>query len=468
MMNVNRRTITVLAIIVVILVAVFGITRWQRSVATRKLLADVTSTDYAKVMDAMNQLKDRGGSITPALLDGEHLGASYAPARWRAATLLGDVGTHAAIEPLKGALKDEDAGVRAAAALALGKLGAKDAGGDLQAILADSAEDVAVRISAARALGLLKHEAAVSDLAKTLADTKEPLEGVAWTAFGAMKTAETALKNAELAAKPPANAVIAAPADATTMGAAAAPAKKPAPAPGTTGVIQGITVYPTAAGMPEAPPFDPVAAQAAVDAAKTALDTAKKTFEDAEKLSLAAGGRPAQTFWVAPPPPPPPAPPGVPAAALPLPPPPPPPPAVAPPAPPSDKTWELRVECARVLGMIAKSECTDALAAAIKADKEPSIEVRVAAAYAFADVAKQVHDAQGAASLAEAMIEALTDKVGDVRAAALHSMASLKGDATVKEQVKTALTEALSDDFYWAREAAKASMRKLGIRAPKE
>ena len=153
-MTVNRRTITVLAIIAVILVAVFGITRWQRSVATKKLLADMTSKDYAKVMDAMNQLKDRGGSITPALLNEEHLGSSYAPARWRAATLLGEVGNRSAVEPLKGALKDEIPSVRAAAALALGKMGAKDAASDIQALLAAADEDVAVRIAAARALGL--------------------------------------------------------------------------------------------------------------------------------------------------------------------------------------------------------------------------------------------------------------------------------------------------------------------------
>lgn len=464
MMTVNRRTITVLAIIAVILVAVFGITRWQRSVATKKLLADMTSKDYAKVMDAMNQLKDRGGSITPALLNEEHLGSSYAPARWRAATLLGEVGNRSAVEPLKGALKDEIPSVRAAAALALGKMGAKDAASDIQALLAAADEDVAVRIAAARALGLLKHEAAVSDLSSILTDTTEALEAVAWTAFQAMKTAETALKNAELAAKPPAGATIVAPAPAD----AAPEKKKPAPVPGTTGKIGGITVYPTAAGMPEPPPFDPVAAQAAVDAAKTALETATKAFEDAEKLSRAAGGRAAASFWVEPPPPPPPAPPGLPAAAMPPPPPPPPPPAVAPPAPPSDKTWELRVECARVLGMIAKQECIDALSVAMKPDLEPNVEVRVAASYACADVAKKVRDSQGAASLASALVAALKDTVGDVRAAALHSMASLKADASVKQQLNTALTDALDDDYYWAREAAKASMRKLGMRVPKE
>jgi len=92
-MKVNRRTTTVLAIIVVILIAVFAITRWQRAVATKKLLDELPGDDYAKVMDAMTQLTQRGHGITPTLLDANHLASPTPQARWRSATLLGSVGT---------------------------------------------------------------------------------------------------------------------------------------------------------------------------------------------------------------------------------------------------------------------------------------------------------------------------------------------------------------------------------------
>jgi len=391
-MNVNRRTTTVLAIIVVILIAVFGITRWQRSVATAKLLAELPGHDYAKVLDAMTQLKERGGSITGALLDQDHLASNDAAAKWRSATLLGDVGTSEAFEPLQRALGDESPDVRAAAALALGKLSVKAAGSALQDLVKDDEEVLAVRVAAVQALSLLRDESAASLLQTVLTDTIEALEAKAFVTYTAAETAKEAIE--------------------TAIEAAAEPAED----------------------------ADPEALQEAITAAREAAETAAETAAEALALSEAVGGRDPAQFVVPEDTPPEDA-----------------------PTPPSDATGDLRVACARALGVLGTDESVAALGTALDTNKEPNGDVRTAAAYALADLARRVGDQSG---IVDRLLTALEDETGDVRAAALHSMSFVKADAQSTDRLKGALTGALSDDFYWAREAAKASMKKLGIRAP--
>lgn len=445
MMTVNRRTTTVLAIIVVILIAVFAITRWQRAVATKKLLADLPTADYAKVMDAKTQLIERGSSIVPVLLDEEHLGnTSSAAARWRSAELLGEVGNRAAIQPLEQALDDESPDVRATAAMALAKLNSKSSGAAILKLLSDEKQDVAVRIAAATALGLLKNAEAVPVMSKALTDTVMAVEAQAWGAYSAWKAATDAIPKAKealvkaqlLAAgkplpPPPAPETPAAPAGA----AAAAPAAPAAPAP----------------LKAQSPPADPkaladavTAAEGAVTAAEAAVAPALETRTKMEELVKAVGGRMPAMFDVV-----------VPPGATPD-------PALAPPA---DATAALRKACATALGLSGSADGVSALNAALNAKTEPNVEVRVAAAYALADIAR-VGDGKATDALVAAMLAGLEDEIGDVRAAALHSMASLK-DGSAKDKLSGALQKALDDDFYWAREAAKSSMKRLGIPVPK-
>jgi len=413
-MNVNRRTTTVLAIIVVILVAVFAITRWQRAVATKKLLDDLPGDDYAKVMDAMTQLKERGHSIVPTLLDGSRLGSPSAPGRWRSATLLGDVGTKAAWEPLKGCLADEAPDVRAAAALALGKLRVTDSATSLRDLVADEEEVLAVRVAAASALGLMGDSSGSAAMQGVVADTVAAFEAKAWASHSAAKTATEAVETAKEAIGTAKQALV----DARTAGEGVKDAQ------------EALT-----------------AAQEAVPTAQTAAEEAQEIADEDRAKALSVGGRPPEQFDVeeeeevtgeepeAP-------------------------------EPPVDGTWQLRIACLRALGMVGAQDAIGTVANTLDAEQEPNAEVRTAAAYCLGDMAAKTGAAQ-AGAVADALVKAQEDETGDVRAAALHSMSYLRAaSGDIRSRLQQTLESALSDDFYWAREAAIGSMRKLNIAVP--
>lgn len=354
-MTVNRRMPTVVVIIAVVLIAVLGITEWQRSVATKKLLAELPGTDYSKVLDAMTQLKERGHGITPALL--EDLKNQTPPAKWRAATLLGDVGTKAAWGPLTEALKDASPEVRAAAALALGKLKATTSAADLRARVTDAQEVVTVRCAAVQALALMHDREATRSFETILGDKAEALAA-----------------------------------------AAAAEAKK------------------------------------AED--KRKADEAKAEADEIARLK---------------------------AAGLPLPPPKPKAPEPAGPKPPEDKSWEVRMACAQALGILGDPKSLSVMLDSLDVTKEPQVEVRVAAAYGLGDLARRIQDEATSTVLINGLIKAQEDKVGDVRAAAIHSLSFAFVPKAAQPIIADALNKSLSDDFYWAREAAKETAKALSI-----
>jgi HEAT repeat protein len=351
-MTVNRRNTIVLIIVAVILIAVLAITQWQRSVATKNLLAELPGTDYSKVLDATTQLKDRGSHIVPQLV--ELLRNSQPAARWRAAGLLGDVGTRAAWAPLQAALKDQSSPeVRTAAAQALGKLKAVDAVADIGARVTDDKEDLGVRVAAAMALGLMGDKKGTRPLMTALADRAEGL--------AAAKAAE------EKVAQDKADA----------------------------------------------------------EQAKKEADAAK------------AAGLPAPKAKVRP------------APAVP---------------PPTDTRWELRKAAATSLGMLSDEAALQTLRDSADAIKEAHPEVRTFAAYALGDLAHHVQGEAGSRELIGALLLAQKDKVGDVRAAALHSLAFVSVPEYSQSQVAGVLRTALGqDDFYWAREAARSTMKALSI-----
>lgn len=362
-MTVNRRTISIIVIIAVVLVIVLGITEWQRSVATKKLLAVLSSDDYSKVLDAMEQLPSRGGRIVAPLV--QVLKGPEAAGRWRAAVLLGEIGSKAAWEPLQNALGDASPDVRQAAAQALGKLGAKTAAASLRARLKDSAEDIRVRVAAAEALGLMRDGDSAADLEAIVADRAEAL-----------------------------------------------------------------------------------AAQAAAEAKKA--EDAKKA-EEAKKLAEQAAA--------------------LKAAGLPVPPPPKPAPAPAGPPPPTDTRLDLRVAAVRSLGFLGKASSIAVLTDSLDPTKEPAAEVRTAAAYAMGDLARSVHSDGDMSRLVTGLlkpldIDAKTEPIGDVRAAAIHSLSFCFLSKDLAGQVERTLGKCLNDDFYWAREAAKDTMKALNMSVP--
>ena len=74
-----------------------------------------------------------------------------------------------------------------------------------------------------------------------------------------------------------------------------------------------------------------------------------------------------------------------------------------------------------------------------------------------------MHDASKVAPLVGRLLAALDDEVGDVRAAALHSLGLMTIPEQSEGRVEEALNSSLSDDFYWAREAARRTAKKLNI-----
>jgi HEAT repeat protein len=364
-MTVNRRTISIIVIIAVVLGIVLGITEWQRSVATTKLLAVLSTDDYSKVLDAMDQLPARGSRVVGPLL--KILQGSEPAGRWRAATLLGEIGSKAAWAPLQEALRsDKSAEVRQAAAQALGKLSAKSAGPDLCARVKDPSENMGVRVAAAGALGLMGDRDAVADLEAIVADRAEAL-----------------------------------------------------------------------------------ATQAAADAKKA--DDAKKAAE-AKALADQAAALKAAGLPVPPAPKPAPAPPG--------------------PPPPTDTRLDLRVAAARSLGVLGKSSSIAVLTDSLDPAKEPAAEVRTAVAYAMGDLARTLQDDADMTRIVNGLlkpldIDAKVEAVGDVRAAAIHSLSFCFLSKESSAQVEKVLGKCVSnDDFYWAREAAKDTMKTLNMSVP--
>jgi HEAT repeat protein len=163
-----------------------------------------------------------------------------------------------------------------------------------------------------------------------------------------------------------------------------------------------------------------------------------------------------------------------------LPPPPPPPPAgsaaakaaaaaPAAPAPPPDTTIELRLACAQAAGASGDPLLIQPMLAAADAKVEPSAEVRTAAAYALGDLAARVTAATQAQALLNGLLtirDAKREKIGDVRAAAILSIAKVNVPPAAEASLEKTLGECLNDDFYWAREAAKKTMKSLNMAVP--
>ena len=172
-MPVNRRAIVTLIIIVVILGAVWALTSYQRARKTQELLIKLAASDELEAMDAMDQLRSRGRSIMPQLM--EHLDSAQPRVRWRAALLIGEIGTRdpKVLSKLVSLCSDPQPVVQKAAMIACGRLGASDAASAIVKVVSDTKAAADVRASAAEALGMLKAQSAVKALAALLKEHPE-------------------------------------------------------------------------------------------------------------------------------------------------------------------------------------------------------------------------------------------------------------------------------------------------------
>jgi HEAT repeat protein len=162
---VTKRNWTVIVIIAVIIGGVYVWSAIAKSAKTQELLGTLPSGDDAKVLDAMQQLRQRGPSIGPRLVA---LLNSGPPASYRAASLLGTIGYKPAAQDLTAALRSPDPDTRGCAALALGQLKVAEAIPPLAALLSSDDEEPYVRVQVANALGLLK--AKDNTVVKAMAD----------------------------------------------------------------------------------------------------------------------------------------------------------------------------------------------------------------------------------------------------------------------------------------------------------
>ncbi|MHB8995680.1 MAG: HEAT repeat domain-containing protein [Armatimonadota bacterium] len=172
-MKLNNRTIRVLAIIAVILIAVVTLTRVSQARHTARYLQDLTLQEPDKVMEAMTQLRQRGASVGPRLA--ALVQAGDAQAAPRAAWLLGLVQSHAGDQALVAALASPDTGLRVAALQSLGQLRVITAEAEIGKVLLDVAQKPEVRASAAYALGMIATTPAVEALVKVMAERPAPV-----------------------------------------------------------------------------------------------------------------------------------------------------------------------------------------------------------------------------------------------------------------------------------------------------
>lgn len=152
----------------------------QRQRKTEEMLLALEEADYDKGREAVEWLIKRGRAVVPRLND-IVAGPAEPPARrWRAAMILGETGGSDSVDSLIEVLAahldlveapdDDQMAVTAAAAAALGRLGATKAAPELTQLVGKSDAGLDVRCAAARALGRMREKNAIEELAAVLAD----------------------------------------------------------------------------------------------------------------------------------------------------------------------------------------------------------------------------------------------------------------------------------------------------------
>jgi len=119
-----------------------------------------------------------------------------------------------------------------------------------------------------------------------------------------------------------------------------------------------------------------------------------------------------------------------------------------------DDSWLLRAEAARALGATATPEAIRVLSDELTGDEEPNERVRTAMAYALGDaMTKTGAGEEDTGPVLDALIQVTSDKVGDVRIAAINSLLRVSWPDEDSDRIGQVLTQAQSDPHYWVRYA---------------
>ncbi len=150
----SKRTIVIIVLAAVLVLAGVLLAQFQRERKTRELLANLHSDDTGVAVDTVRELKKRGPSLEGRLI--LRLNSYERRVRARSALLLGEVGRPSRSGPaLLPLLRDEFDPVRRAAANSLGLLGYQDAVLPLLEVVRDDKQDMDTRSIALRALSVV-------------------------------------------------------------------------------------------------------------------------------------------------------------------------------------------------------------------------------------------------------------------------------------------------------------------------
>ncbi len=190
--RVNRKTLTNIIIVVVLVAVVWGVSALQRSARATGLTKDLQVQDDYQAYRAMRKMNGLGAAAQARAVP--LLKAAEPYLRARAAILVGNTGNPRHAPAVLELLQDPDATVRAAAATALGRLGAGAAVQPLTALLQQATQPLEVRTAAARSLALLAAPEAAPVLIALLQAPSDPQEAAlrqaATIALGTVKSKE--------------------------------------------------------------------------------------------------------------------------------------------------------------------------------------------------------------------------------------------------------------------------------------
>ncbi len=176
-MLVNTRSIMIVAVILIILAAIYGITLYQRGVKLQQYVVELDSDDSAAVLKAIDGLSSSGRRIVGRV--DFYLDNVRPEVRSRAVMVIGTCGSSADSAIIFPLLEgDDDKFVRRDAAVALGKLGGDGVVAALTKKLGDGSEDVLVRAAAANSLAMLGAAESIAGLVAALANRPPVLEPV--------------------------------------------------------------------------------------------------------------------------------------------------------------------------------------------------------------------------------------------------------------------------------------------------
>jgi HEAT repeat protein len=420
----QRRTLFIIVIIVIVAFGIWFITYIERMQKIPVLMGEMGDSDFDIAGDAMDALTKYGPKVVPALAEVVRAPAEDAIKRARAAQVLGLIGSRHAAKPLVDAMEerppatDEDAlkqwtdhdELRWNAAIALGKIDAHEAIPVLERHMMDEDETLIVRISCVRGLALMGSTGSVTKMTAIL-DDRPPFP-------------EKTPKETKAAVKE------------TT---AATEEKKEAQAAATE-AVQVTTAEKAAEKKGEAAVGEAEEATAAVKEAKevTAAEKQAKATAATETKGVEAEAAEEEK--------------------------------------PEGAPADLRIAVCQALSLLGTKggpEVQSLIAAAtreglpVKPAIEPDLGVAQWACYALGDIADPTAEPILVANLTDVFVDVNEDEIdddtdGDVRIAAAYAL----GRIGSKEAIP-ALQTSLEDKSYWVRDAAYKSLRELGQRLPK-